>query len=148
MFVVTLTLGDKNMAGSGPKIRGGKYATPADYERYMRDAQKLLSPYGTMNTDSNFTLQNNNDFDSDSDADAFDNNIDNNNIRYAENNFANTSTDATYSSNLNNFSDEDLFARMRNNIAEFEEFIEYPRSYVKMACRITALYGRPCESHV
>lgn len=129
------------MAGSGPKIRGGKYTTPADYERYMRDAQKLLSPYGTMNTDSNFTLQNNNDFgsDSDADADAFDNNIDKNNIRYAENNFANTATDGTYPSNSNNISDEDLYARMRDNIAEFEELIEYP--YLDSKGYITTGYG-------
>ena len=57
---------------------------------------------------------------------SWQNQLNNDAQQYAQNNYANVSTDAQYTNNPNYISDEDLYNRMWNNIKEFEKVITYP----------------------
>ena len=85
------------------------YATQEDYDRYLND----------------FIRNNPSPY--------------NEGVQYAQNNSGNIATDAQYVNNPNYISDEDLYARMRANIKEYENFIENP--YLDINGYITTGYG-------
>ena len=59
--------------------------------------------------------------------------------QFAQNNYANITTDAQYTNNPNYISDEDLYNRMRANIKEFEKHKQHP--YLDSKGYITTGYG-------
>lgn len=90
------------MSKSFGRVISGDYASQEDYDRYARDFIRdyQLNQYATQPY--------------------------NNAMQYAQNNNTNIATDAQYVNNPNYISDEDLYARMWNNIKEFEKIIPYP----------------------
>jgi len=120
------------MSGSAPRLKGGKYATQKDIQKYMRTLEKPIHQYQSASLNKSNNFQN-------SDNMLFNQPSDTNHTLYAENNFDSTATDASYTSNPNYISDEDLYKRMQNNIAKYEKFTEHP--YLDSKGYITTGYG-------
>ena len=97
------------MSKSIGKMAGSNYATQEDYDRYLNEFIRNNPPPY------------------------------NEGIQYAQNNSGNIATDAQYVNNPNYISDEDLYAKMRANIKEYENFIENP--YLDTKGYITTGYG-------
>ena len=61
-------------------------------------------------------------------------------VQYAQNEFANTATDAQYVNNPNYISDEDLLAKMWENVKKYEQIINFP--YIDTKGTITVGPGK------
>ena len=70
---------------------------------------------------------------------SWQNQLNNDAQQYAQNNYANVSTDAQYTNNPNYISDEDLYNRIGVNIAQYEKLKQHP--YLDSKGYITTGYG-------